>query len=309
MTSHGTSPRPDSPGNADGWVECDLGHRHWGRNGAAGLLLVRPGEHDAGVTEVLLQHRAAWSHHGDTWGVPGGARNYDEPPIAAALREATEEAGLDPAAVRVTGQYDDVHGGWSYVTVLATTGRSTEVQPTGGETVDVQWVLVGEVVGQPLHPGFAGTWPLLHRALTPLTVVVDAANVVGSRPDGWWRDRVGAARRLLGAVDGLAASGLTDEDLPDGLDVVPLTHRWPTWQVVVEGAARRAADDAPAGVDVRKAPGSGDDEIVEAVRDASDGTPVLVVTADRALADRCRALGATVTGPRWLLGLLDEVRD
>ena len=183
------------------------------------------------------------------------------------------------------------------------------MQPTGAETVDVQWVPVGEVTGRPLHPGFAATWSLLHRASSPLTVVVDAANVVGSRPDGWWRDRVGAARRLLAAVAARSAPGLTVADLPDGLDVVPLTHRWPAWQVVVEGAARPAADDAPAGINVRRAPGSGDDEIVEAVREAADGgAPVLVVTADRALADRCRALGATVTGPRWLLDLLDEPR-
>src|SRR5690348_6784882 len=52
----------------DGWTTCALGHRHWGRAGAAGLLLHRDGS--AG-TEVLLQLRAVWSHHGGTWGTPG----------------------------------------------------------------------------------------------------------------------------------------------------------------------------------------------------------------------------------------------
>jgi 8-oxo-dGTP diphosphatase len=300
-------PGPDSRGDGDGWVDCADGHRHWGRFGAAGLLLHRPGQPDPGTLEVLLQHRATWSHHGGTWGLLGGARHSDESPVAGALREAAEEGGLDPAAVAVHGQYDDAHGGWSYVTVLGGTRRSTDTRPTGGESIDVEWVPVADVTARPLHPGFARTWPLLRGALRPLTVVVDAANVVGSRPDGWWRDRAGAARRLVEGVAALAPAGLADTDLPDGVDLVPLTRRRPSWVLVVEGAARPAADDPPVGVEVRAAPGSGDDEIVAALRlrDATAG-PVVVVTADRALADRCRALGATVVGPRWLLSLVHE---
>src|SRR5699024_921735 len=81
-------PRPPRrPG--DGWVECRCGQRHWGRNGAAGLLLWRPSGLDNRGTAppaapdgwvadpadyaVVLQHRALWSHHGGTWGMPGGA--------------------------------------------------------------------------------------------------------------------------------------------------------------------------------------------------------------------------------------------
>ncbi len=294
----------DGHGDGDGWVECSQGHRHWGRFGAAGLLLHRPAPDRTGL-EVLLQHRATWSHHGGTWGLLGGARHSDESDVSAALREAAEEGGLDPSAVTVHGQYDDPHGGWSYVTVLGVTDRGTEAGPTGGESIDVQWVAVDEVTGRPLHPGFAGTWPLLRRGLHPLRLVVDAANVVGSRPDGWWRDRVGAARRLLQSVGVLAATGLAGEALPEGLDLLPLTRRWPSWVVVVEGAARPAADHPPAGVEVRAASGHGDDAVVDAVRDASGG-PVLVVTADRALAARCEALTATVVGPRWLTGLLGD---
>ena len=298
-------PETDGRGDGDGWVECALGHRHWGRFGAAGLLLQRPCDGPESV-EVLLQHRALWSHHGDTWGLLGGARHSDEPHVAAALREAAEEGGLDPDTVRVHGRFEDPHGGWSYVTVLGATGRTTAARPTGGESIDVEWVPVDEVVARPLHPGFARTWPLLRRALAPLTVVVDAANVVGSRPDGWWRDRAGATQRLVESVALVAATGVTDDELPDRLDLVPLDHRWPSWVVVVEGAARPAAADAPPGVNVRVSPGAGDDEIVEAVRDVGVG-PVLVVTADRALADRCRSLGAAVTGPRWLLSATDTL--
>src|ERR671917_601972 len=63
--------------STDGWTTCALGHRHWGRAGAAGLLLHRDGEDGP---EVLLQHRAWWSHHGGTWGTPGGALHIGESP-------------------------------------------------------------------------------------------------------------------------------------------------------------------------------------------------------------------------------------
>ena len=74
--------------DGDGWVECTCGNRHWGLNGAAGLLLVRD-------KKVLLQHRAPWVHNGDTWGIPGGARDSHETIIQAALREAHEEIGIE----------------------------------------------------------------------------------------------------------------------------------------------------------------------------------------------------------------------
>jgi hypothetical protein len=112
---------------------------------------------------------------------------------------------------------------------------------------------------------------------------VDAANVIGSVPDGWWRDRAGAARRLRDALVPVAAGGLPG--LPPPLEVV----------LVVEGAAR----DVPGvtGVRVVAAPGVGDDAIVELVR-AAGPRPRTVVTADRALRERVRAAGAEVIGPR-----------
>ncbi|MCL6671575.1 NTP pyrophosphohydrolase [Streptomyces panaciradicis] len=114
----------------------------------------------------------------------------------------------------------------------------------------------------------------------PLLVIVDAANVVGSVPDGWWRDRRGAAERLR---DRLAADGLPGHAGP--VEIV----------LVVEGAAR-GVESVP-GVRVEAASGSGDDRMVELVA-TQDGRPVLVVTADRELRRRVRELGAEVTGPR-----------
>ncbi len=146
-------------GDGDGWVRCAAGHRHWGRFGAAGLLLLR--HRDAAATRwVLLQHRIAWSHHGDTWGIPGGARDSDENARQAALREAAEETGLDPRQVRVRTTYVDDHGGWSYTTVLADADRLLPAAASR-ESQQVRWVPESEVDRLPLHPGFAATWPVL----------------------------------------------------------------------------------------------------------------------------------------------------
>lgn len=139
-------------GDGDGWTRCGQGHRHWGIYGAAGLL-VRHGDH------VLLQHRALWSHHGGTWGILGGARNRGESAERAALREAGEEAGLDPAAVTVAGHFVDDHGGWSYVTVIARATTAMPLTALTQETIEMRWVPVGEMHGLPLHPGFAASWP------------------------------------------------------------------------------------------------------------------------------------------------------
>ncbi|MFI5797611.1 NTP pyrophosphohydrolase [Streptomyces sp. NPDC051677] len=117
-----------------------------------------------------------------------------------------------------------------------------------------------------------------------LLVIVDAANVVGSVPDGWWRDRRGAAERLR---DRLAADGLPGHSGPE--EIV----------LVVEGAAR-GVEPVP-GVRVEAAPGSGDDRIVELVAEAGE-RPRLVVTADRELRRRVTELGADVTGPRSVRG-------
>jgi 8-oxo-dGTP diphosphatase len=145
-------------GDGNGWVHCSRGHRHWGRYGAAGLLLVDPrGPQPA---RVLLQHRALWTAEGGTWGVPGGARDSHESARQAALREAGEEAGIVAADVRVHDELVDDHGGWSYTTVSAVLVRDVTLVPQE-ESAELAWVPVDDVAGLPLHPGFAGTWPVL----------------------------------------------------------------------------------------------------------------------------------------------------
>jgi 8-oxo-dGTP pyrophosphatase MutT (NUDIX family) len=145
--------------DGDGWTQCALGHRHWGRYGAAGLLVAAPGP------TVLLQHRAFWSHHGDTWGVPGGARGSTETAVETALREAFEETGLSNDGVEVVDELVDDHGGWTYTTVLARAGSELPVHALDQESTDVRWVMLPEVEALPLHPGFAGTWPALRLRL------------------------------------------------------------------------------------------------------------------------------------------------
>lgn len=139
--------------DGDGWVVCDAGHRHWGRFGAAGLLL-RHGD------SVLLAHRVWWSHHGETWGIPGGARNSDETARQAALREAVEETGVDPERVRLTDETVDDHGGWSYVTVHGRLETETPpaLEPCDGEATELRWTPADAVSDLPLHPGFARFW-------------------------------------------------------------------------------------------------------------------------------------------------------
>lgn len=150
------SPRSDG----DGWTRCAAGHRHWGIFGAAGLLLWSGGA-------VLLQHRALWSHHGGTWGILGGARHRDETAVQAAAREATEEAGLDPATYEVTGESVDDHGGWSYTTVTARTDSELVLTALTAETIAVRWVPAAQLPALLLHPGFAASWPALSAAGPP----------------------------------------------------------------------------------------------------------------------------------------------
>ena len=235
-----------------------------------GLLLWAPDPE--GRPLVLMQHRAAWTHYGDLWGMPGGARHSDETPVQTALREAAEEAAVDSGRVRVRGEVVEHPGGdtWSYTTVVADTTEPLPVQPNH-ESAELAWLPKSAVTALDLHPAFAASWPALQAVTAGL--VVDAANVVGSRPDGWWRDRAGAAERLLRDI---AAAGPGIFELPQG------GFGWVSRPVVVlEGVAVRAPDVA--GIDVVRAPGSGDDTIVD---EACRAGPCVVVTADRALRAR-----------------------
>jgi 8-oxo-dGTP pyrophosphatase MutT (NUDIX family) len=283
--------------DGNGWVRCSLGHRHWGRFGAAGLLTYAGPSADV---QVLLQRRAWWSHHGGTWGLPGGAADSHETPVAAALREAAEECGVPADAVTVRGIFDDDHGGWAYRTVFASAPAPFPVFPDSDETDEAAWAPADQMARLKLHPGLAAHWAELRGGLAPLTVIVDAANVIGSRPDGWWRDRAGAARRLVSGLGTLAVRGVADMPAELGL---PVPARWfPEIIVVLEGQARGAVA-AETGVRISNAPGSGDDTIAAVAAETAGDR--LVVTADRELRARCETAGAHVTGPRWLTGQLD----
>jgi hypothetical protein len=159
-----------------------------------------------------------------------------------------------------------------------------------------------------------------------LTIIVDVANVMGARADGWWKDRAGAALRLCQEVAALAARGLTAGERPEGVPAEALDEGGPAWVLVLEGRARDAAASLPiedsgsaqgdepssashqilAGTGglarVVLAPGSGDDAIAHEAADLHGYR--IVVTADRELRRRCEQAGALVSGPRWLLRLL-----
>ncbi len=271
--------------DGDQFIHCGLGHRHWGTYGAAGLLV-----HHDGL--VLLQQRSALSLGALTWGLFGGARERDEAPVTAALRETAEESTLDVSAVRVRGVLREDHGGWAYETVVGDLPGKLDVQPASWESADARWVPVDEVGSMDLFPAFAASWPRVRAAMRRTVLVVDTANVMGSRNDGWWRDRHGAAVRLRDQLDRLA-----------GLPLAPFDVAFPDLVMVVEGKARAVGD----GERVRTvaADADGDDTVVATVArlDAPD-VETYVVTADRELKRRCQAEGAHTLGPRWLLDRL-----
>lgn len=115
-------------------------------------------------------------------------------------------------------------------------------------------------------------------------LVVDVANVIGSRADGWWRDRAGAARRLVHDVW---------SRMPEDCEVV----------LVLEGPARTGAEESDdSRLRVVHAPAHGDDTVVSEARALAERDhPVIVVTADRGLRERVTALGVECHGPRWFL--------
>jgi 8-oxo-dGTP pyrophosphatase MutT (NUDIX family) len=270
-------------------VIAESGEKYWGRFGAAGLLAYDP------ARGILLQHRVSWSHFGGTWGLPGGALHEGESAIAGAIREAQEEAGVPDGAVRARFTSVLDLGIWAYTTVVADVRVPFEPVISDPESVALEWVPVDQVDSRPLHPGFGASWPALRALLTVRpAVVVDAANVVGSVPDGWWKDRAGAAARLRARLEGLAVSA---GDLELGGD-----EWFPEVSMVVEGQARGIDDDASA-VAIIRAEAAGDDAIVaEVERRVAGAETVIAVTSDRELRERVERAGAgQVRSAGWLL--------
>jgi hypothetical protein len=209
-------------------------------------------------------------------------------------------------------------GIWSYTTVGVRAIRRFEAVIGDAESVELRWIPFDEVESLPLHPGFAARWPALRSLVEhPVTVIVDSANVVGSRPDGWWKDRAGAASTLLDSLTRVSDDGMAGSLLD--LDVATY---WPSIVAVLEGEARDARDPSKVrtlraeadgirgpDVDVGRAGGEGDDLIVDIAhaRRVVDES-VVVVTADSGLGERVRAHGCVTKGPRWLRSIIDDAR-
>lgn len=123
--------------------------------------------------------------------------------------------------------------------------------------------------------------------------LVDGTNVVGARPDGWWRDRPAAFTRLVARLAALVAAGDEVTVAFDG-SAPPHLGEGDHGGVAVRWARRRGRDAA-------------DDRIVELLADDPDPAATTVVTSDRALAERARAAGAAVVGAGTLLRALDDL--
>jgi len=162
---HGDGPAHRHPG--DGWVDCSCGRRHWGLNGAAGVLVVRLADDGRTPEAVVLQHRALWSDQGGTWGIPGGAVADDESALAGGLRETQEEAGIEPGELRVVATVVLDHHEWSYTTIVAVEADGARVEPsaTDPESLEVAWVPLRDVPGLPLLRAFEQHLPLYLAAL------------------------------------------------------------------------------------------------------------------------------------------------
>lgn len=163
--------------DADGFVNCSCGQRHWGLAGAAGVLAWREGM-------VLAQLRAPWSISGGLWGFPGGAIGWSETPITGALREAREEAGLAGARIWATTTLD--HGPWSYTSVLAEAGPGQQARAMDRESSEITWLDWADFCSKDLHPAVADTLPLLGVLMGRSLILGDAAEELPGSvpPDG-----------------------------------------------------------------------------------------------------------------------------
>ncbi|KAA8825541.1 NUDIX domain-containing protein [Bifidobacterium reuteri] len=154
----------------DGWVDCACGRKHWGTNGASGILLARRDPSTGEVTHVVMQHRAAWSAEGGTWGIPGGATADGESPIEGALRESYEEANITPEDIEVVGSYREDHGPWAYTTVFAfeKPGHAVDPRPNDDESKEICWVPVDKVPTLKLLTAMKTDWPRFAARLDKL---------------------------------------------------------------------------------------------------------------------------------------------
>lgn len=170
-------------GDGDGWAAGPAGAAMWGRNGAAGLLLLA-GQDNEEISQwqVLMQHRAHWTNNGGTWALPGGARDSHETVAEAALREAAEETGIDETQVEILHsvvtagpfaedpQRPELAGQWTYTTVIARTiGGDPLSTVANEESLELRWVRLVEVEDLPLMSAFHSAWPGLCQLIGEVT--------------------------------------------------------------------------------------------------------------------------------------------
>jgi len=107
-------------------------------------------------------------HNGDTWGIPGGARDSHETIQEAALREAVEEIGIDPLLVTPLETLRVEHEDWSYETIIAHADKDLVAHEMNDESQQVEWVNFDDITSKNLHPSFAASWPELRILLAKL---------------------------------------------------------------------------------------------------------------------------------------------
>ncbi|MDO4929230.1 MAG: NUDIX hydrolase [Corynebacterium sp.] len=156
-------------GEGNGWAAGPNGSQLWGRFGAAGLLLFSP-------HSILLQHRAAWTAQGNTWALPGGARDPGETARMAAAREAWEETRISDTQftfvreIRTSGPFPadparpELAGEWTYTTVLAFSEQELATE-ANEESLELLWVPFADVATYNLLPAFGSAWPQLYAAV------------------------------------------------------------------------------------------------------------------------------------------------
>ena len=127
-------PPPHLRDPGDAWAVGPDGQKFWGAFGAAGLLVWHR------TAGILLQHRAEWSHHGGTWGIPGGAIRQGEDAVAGALREANEEAGVPADSVTVLFTEILDLDFWSYTTVVVESSEVFEPVMGDSESEALAWI-------------------------------------------------------------------------------------------------------------------------------------------------------------------------
>ena len=155
------------PSNADGIVYCGCGARHWGLAGAAGVMAWRNDHHP----EIIVQLRAQWSMSGGTWSFPGGAIGFDESPIQGGVREAREEAGLQP--VRVWASTTLHHPVWSFTSAIAEASPHQIAIATDHESDAMEWVAWEDLIDLELMQPFEELLPLLDTLLGRTILFVD----------------------------------------------------------------------------------------------------------------------------------------